>query len=94
MNYPAIRAYHKIAAPIFQHMDIAAACDAHYDAGEWSGPAYAELQEIEDSRIICLVATRFNMDRLVLATDINSAMHNENECWYEANIGHCFENFQ
>jgi len=44
------------------------ACDRHYDAGEWSGPAWAQNWEQAAAQACQLVSERFEMDAEHLRT--------------------------
>jgi hypothetical protein len=67
----AVRAFNRVFTPIMRDMSMAEACDAHFDGGEWSGPAWAEMYDDERNRVLTLVAWRFGLT----APDLNNAIY-------------------
>ena len=59
INWPAVRAYSRLAEPVVEmHMDGARA-DAGYDAGEWSGAWHWEQCADRCQALAAIVASRF-----------------------------------
>lgn len=62
LQYQAVRACEKLLAISTATWGEGEACDAHFDGGEWSGPAWAENWDTEIGRVANLVASRFGLD--------------------------------
>lgn len=62
LQYQAVRACEKLLAISTATWGQGEACDAHFDGGEWSGPAWANNWDTEIGRVANLVASRFGLD--------------------------------
>jgi hypothetical protein len=82
-NSTAVRAYQRIMRPITQAMDMAAAMDAGFDAGEWSASAHDRMFEDEEARVIDVVTSRFGIDRRDLMNAIYAHSTREYHEWCE-----------
>lgn len=81
MNMIAIRALRRAlnSSPRIISANEAEECDAHFDAGEWSGPAWSHIHEELHDEIVREVAAKFQMPAMVLDHQLNEIMWNE-EC--------------
>ncbi len=57
----AIRAFDRVISNSTEGWNEVEAADAHWDAGEWSGPAWARAWEAEVIRVTDMVADRFQI---------------------------------
>lgn len=80
LNYPAIRAFKRVWAPIAEGFAIAADADRAIDGGEWSGPASANAQLRAYYDYLAPVARRFGMTIQQLESQIQQADYRELEC--------------
>jgi hypothetical protein len=72
----AIRALRRIyEGPTAQAMAEGAACDAHFDGGEWSGPAHAEMQDDWMREQERMVAAAYGLDTAVLGRAFDTACY-------------------
>lgn len=80
MNKLAIHAFDKAirCSEALRSQEEAEACDACYDAGEWSGPTHARFYEEIMDRIAERVALRFGMT----VTELS----NQHRQWCEESI--------
>lgn len=80
-NLTAVRSYFRLFAIRTEGWDEAEGCDRHYDAGEWSGPAWAENWEEMERRTVRYTAERFGVNACDLYDWIqfyvNQSMHLE-----------------
>ena len=79
INYVAVRAFRKVWEPIAAEHELAAEMDAGFDAGEWSGPAHANLECAAYEACLHRVAAKFNLSATVLGNQLCEAEYNECE---------------
>jgi hypothetical protein len=72
-NMTAVRAYNKVWGPLARSMSEAEECDAHFDGGEWSGPAWGRIWEEQEDRVRKLVAERFGITPQQLEQSVREA---------------------
>jgi hypothetical protein len=84
LNYPALRAFTHIYAPIAERQWIGAQADAGFDGGEWSGPAHSRILERIEQRIARDVAARFDMTGQELLRQWNIYTYYEADRWMAA----------
>ena len=73
----AIRAFDKLYLVSTEGWAEMEGCDAHWDGGEWSGPAWAENWENEHDRVMSIVAERFGISAVDLALAYEQHHHAE-----------------
>ncbi len=68
---PAVRAAKRLIDDYMKEAAVGEEANAGFDAGEWSGPAHADLQMQEEERLMCVVANKFSVpvDELIKAYD-------------------------
>lgn len=79
LEMQAVRAFDRIIAQTTAGWDEMESADAHWDAGEWSGPAWAKNWTDEIDRVVKLVAFRFGL----WEKDLNAAI--EQRCYDQFN---------
>jgi hypothetical protein len=82
--WPAVRAFTRLFTPIAQAQSMAEACDAHYDGGEWSGPAHDRIYNDLWNNCCYRTARRFRIPPTRLAHMILTAGYHEEQCAYNA----------
>lgn len=60
--------------------------DSSYDAGEWSGPAWADNWQQEEDRVVKMVARLFDISHSQLGIAWQTWDHNEGDCEMDALI--------
>lgn len=85
----AVRAVFKFLSISTRGWAYAESCDRTYDAGEWSGSAWADNWENEQKRVIDVVAARFEVPNYRLAEWVSVWPRVEEEC-FMATILHTF----
>lgn len=70
-HMPAVRAFNRIIAPKFNSLEEAEQYDAHWDGGEWSGPAWANIYEDVWKDTLKLVAERFD----ITVAELDDSVH-------------------
>lgn len=84
VNWQAVRAFNRVMAPIQQGMDLQHHYDRHFDGGEWSDPAHAELQEKMALSVADKVGARFDIMGMELLMMIDVANHVNNDALFRA----------
>ena len=83
----AVRAYNKAIFIRFSEIEIGEECDRHYDAGEWSGKAYADLYEKTEERIAEQTANNFGVQLVDLEIAVYEEDHNCHNRWLDSQTG-------
>ena len=58
----AIRAYDRLVLSFYSEAEEFEECDRHFDGGEWSGPAWADVYDAARTRFAKLVCEKFWID--------------------------------
>lgn len=66
VRWPAVRAFRRVWGPKSEALGEAEAADAGFDAGEFSGPAHANIQLDEYNAALERVARRFGIEATAL----------------------------
>jgi hypothetical protein len=84
----AIRALRRIySGPTAQAMAEAADCDAHFDGGEWSGPAHAEMMDDWLQEKLRHVAAAYGLDTATLGRALDRACYEQEGREWDAMAG-------
>jgi hypothetical protein len=89
INWAAVRALRRVMQPINAAQTEAAALDAGFDAGEWSGPAHARLLDELEREATARVAARFGLTPQKLCNMETAAEWNELRRFQESHILFC-----
>jgi len=84
-QYAAVRAFERFIGISTDGWAEAEGADAHWDGGEWSGPAWTDNWENEHHRVAGIVAARFGMTVEDLLIYIECKENDEENRWYEIN---------
>jgi len=79
-----VKAFNRVLAQRTEGWEEAEACDAQFDAGEWSGPAWGDVWQQVDQEVTEYVAARFNVPPGRVEFAVLEAEHVQQACFFEA----------
>jgi hypothetical protein len=82
-NYPAVRAFNRVFAPIARGIVQQACVDAQFDGGEWSGAIHANLFREAELHIAYRVGYRFGLTARQLLAQVEAAIYHEHQMFME-----------
>lgn len=80
MNIQAVRAFNRVWLPIAAQLEEAEARDAHFDGGEWSRSAHANLWLEKYDATVERVAHRFDIEPNTLVNDMQEYFYHQVDC--------------
>ena len=82
----AIRSIQKLLSITTEGWSEMEAADAHFDGGEWSGPAWGDNWQEEEERVIKVVAHHFGLSPSALGESFHNWQYNESDCYVDSVI--------
>jgi hypothetical protein len=84
--FPAVRAFIRVMMPRWRSQEEAAAADAGFDGGEWSGRWHAEAAEREADEMAARIAPRFGLTTAMLEAHLLGYAHEQQQHFMESII--------
>jgi len=83
-NKQAGKAFNRLQGDFYAQAAEFEACDHHYDAGEWSGPAWGKVYEEVEERHADLVARAFDITPNEVWEAAQELEYGEDKCRFDA----------